>query len=528
VRPAVTEADVDERDLAGILAPRDDVVAERAVGEGSFEAAGGPFRSYRRTVAVVPVTGPGAVGRARVRQSVEFRLAIPYFGFLFALPARAELRRLGPRPGGRLPWWHPPDRLDQRAAGVVGALALLSVLIGYLGTLLTETITYAAAEFHADRGAQGLALAAVRADVLISLVVVALADRRGRRSVLVAASILGCIATALGALVPSLGLLAASQVVARGFVTAAAVILTILIAEEMPAGSRAYAVSLLAMAAALGSGLAVMSLNLAALGVRAWRLLFALALVGLPVVHSLGRRLPESRRFARAAPGARRRPYSATSRRRLVLLAVSGLLFNLFVTPASQFQNDFLRTERHFSPGRVSLFTIATNTPGGIGVVVGGRLADVRGRRLVGSLALVGGIGATVVMYFASGWPMWAWSLSGALVGAAVIPALGVYGPELFPTAHRGSANGVITGAGRIGSVVGLVVTGWLSASSAFGHLGPVLAILALGPLALAVLVLLAYPETARRELEELNPEDAPPDLPPSDPPPSGGGILSN
>jgi hypothetical protein len=32
---------------------------------------------------------------------------------------------------------------------------------------------------------------------------------------------------------------------------------------------------------------------------------------------------------------------------------------------------------------------------------------------------------------------------------------------------------------------------------------------MALGPLALAVLILVAYPETAGRELEELNPEDA-------------------
>jgi hypothetical protein len=32
---------------------------------------------------------------------------------------------------------------------------------------------------------------------------------------------------------------------------------------------------------------------------------------------------------------------------------------------------------------------------------------------------------------------------------------------------------------------------------------------LALGPLLVAALVLIAYPETARRELEELNPEDA-------------------
>jgi MFS family permease len=482
------------------------------MGDGVFEAESGPVRSYRRTVTVAP----GAEGRAHVRQEVELRLALPYFGFLVALPVRRQLRRLAPSRRA-MPWWHPPDRLDARAAGVLGSLALLSIVIGYLGTLLTETITYAAAEFHAGRAAQGFALAAVRGDIVLSVVLVGRADRRGRRPVLVGTALAACGCTAVGALAPSLALLAASQVVARGFVTAAAIVLTVMAAEEIPAGSRAYAVSVLAMAAALGSGLAVASINVTALDQRAWRLLFAAALLGVPVARSVGRRLPESRRFlAGTAPGGERRTEAeratarSSHRGRLLLLAVSALLFNVFVAPAAEFQNEFLRTERHFSPGRISLFTIATNTPAGIGVVAGGRLADVRGRRLVGAVGLAGGVGATVAMYLASGWPLWAWSLAGAVVGAAVIPALGVYGPELFPTARRGRANGIITGMGRVGSVVGLLAAGLLSSSSGFGRVGPTLAILALAPVVLALLILVAYPETAGRELEELNPEDAP------------------
>jgi hypothetical protein len=40
------------------------------------------------------------------------------------------------------------------------------------------------------------------------------------------------------------------------------------------------------------------------------------------------------------------------------------------------------------------------------------------------------------------------------------------------------------------------------------GGLGDVLLPLTLGPLVVAALVLIAYPETAKRELEDLNPED--------------------
>jgi hypothetical protein len=50
--------------------------------------------------------------------------------------------------------------------------------------------------------------------------------------------------------------------------------------------------------------------------------------------------------------------------------------------------------------------------------------------------------------------------------------------------------------------------------------LGKALAVLAIGPLALAILVLRWFPETAHVELETLNPDDAAP-LPASTPSPS-------
>src|SRR3546814_8754567 len=86
------------------------------------------------------------------------------------------------------------------------------------------------------------------------------------------------------------------------------------------------------------------------------------------------------------------------------------------------------------------MFSILTNTPGGIGVLIGGRLADTRGRRVVGAIGIAGGVGLTVAMVLASGWSMWGLSLLGAVIGAVTIPPLGVYGPELFPTSLRGRA----------------------------------------------------------------------------------------
>jgi predicted MFS family arabinose efflux permease len=255
------------------------------------------------------------------------------------------------------------------------------------------------------------------------------------------------------------------------------------------------------MAGALGGGLCVLLLPLADIGQGGWRALFVIALVGLLPLRSIGRHLPESRRF--------RVPHAdvamAGHGNRLWLLAGSAFLLAIFFTPASQFTNEFLRDDRGFNGARIALFTVLTSIPGGIGIVVGGRLAE-RGRRGVGAVATVVGVGATVAMFVTRGWPLWAWSAFGSVIGSATIPALGVYGPELFPTSLRGKANAILGVAGRVGSVIGLVVVGLVSNAHGFG---PALGIVAVGPAILAVLILVAYPETAHRVLEDLNPEDA-------------------
>jgi MFS family permease len=102
---------------------------------------------------------------------------------------------------------------------------------------------------------------------------------------------------------------------------------------------------------------------------------------------------------------------------------------------------------------------------------------------------------------------MWVAGCAAAAAGAAVIPALQVYGPELFATDRRSTANGMVLGAGRAGSVIGLLAVGAISQST--GHFAPAFALMAIGPLALVILIGVAFPETAHRSLEELNPEDA-------------------
>jgi MFS family permease len=154
----------------------------------------------------------------------------------------------------------------------------------------------------------------------------------------------------------------------------------------------------------------------------------------------------------------------------------------------------------------ISLFVVITSTPASIGIVVGGRVADTRGRRVVGAVAAAVGAALIALSFVVAGPAMWVTALLGGIVAAAMVPALAVYGPELFPTSLRGRANGIVSMTAMGGSVIGLVAAGRLEES--LGSFGRTMSLLAVAPVLMALLVLLFFPETARRELEEINPED--------------------
>jgi predicted MFS family arabinose efflux permease len=201
---------------------------------------------------------------------------------------------------------------------------------------------------------------------------------------------------------------------------------------------------------------------------------------------------------------AAHRPVAKLQLSRLLALGLALVMLNAFVTPISQLQNEFLRDARGFSAARVSLFLIVTGALGGVGVVVGGRLADQRSRHLVGTIGLLGIAAGNVMMYSTRGWPMWVGSTIGSAIGALCVPALGVLNPELFPTSRRGAASGVLNIGGVIGAAVGLLVAHRLIDTAGYGR---TIALLAVGPL-IVILLLRLLPETARLTLEELNPGD--------------------
>jgi MFS family permease len=506
VRHTTTVATCSPEAAARLDTPRDDVVRERPDGPGRYVLDHGPFAAYERKVTLGPPRdgdghGDGDDGGpVTVTQHFSWRLA-PGAWPLAVNPLMARALR-APRPDGRLPWWYPPDRPDRQGATVLGLLASLSIVVGYHGTLLGQSMTFAADEFGSSTTAQGAALSWARVGGFLVLILGAAADRHGRRKLLLVSLLLCIGATVAGAFAPNLAVLASTQAVNRGAWAGASLLLAVVVAEEMPKGARAYAAGLLSMSTALGAGMALWFLPVADAGPRAWRLLYLVPLLFLPIVARYGRMLPESRRYVRPHTDVSLKGHGG----RLALLATAAFLLNVFVAPQTQFRNEFLRDERGLSAAAVSLFALATATPAGIGIVVGGKLADTRGRKVVASVSAAAGMALLAASFSLAGAWMWVAATLGGIVVAPLDPIVRVYGPELFPTSLRARAAGLAGMIAMAGSIVGLLSAGVLR--DALGSFGRTMGLLALAPLLVAVLVALRFPETAKRELEDINPED--------------------
>lgn len=485
-----------------LLEPHLDVVAEDSVDgdpnteDGTlarFVQRHGPFTHYERTV----VRSGGVITEA-----TEFDLHIPWFGWVFRwLFGRFIHRRA---PGSRpQPWWAPPSRISEHEASLLGLLAAASMLAAFVNTLFTQTLTYSADEFNISTTGQGLGAAVVRWGIIIAIPISISADRIGRRRVMVAVGFLAPLVASLGAIAPNFASLVGTQAIGRPLALTLDLLIIVTAAEEMPRDARAFAVSILAMASGLGAGVAVAALPFAGLAIWGWRLVFAIALVWLIVAFDMRRSLPETRRFIAAIEHPHK---SSIQFNRIALITSVAFIGNLFVATASIFQNEYLKDVRGFPAWQIALFTTVTAAPASLGLIVGGRLADARGRRLLAASMIPLGTALLVTSFAVAGVGMWVSAAFGGILVALAYPAMAVYRAELFPTQRRGRAASIITAASLMGGSIGLIAGGvMVDHGLSYGNM---MSILAIGPLLVGFIVLVSYPETAHRELEELNPQD--------------------
>ena len=464
---------------------------------------------------MLPVAADAILLAQDGRHRVSYRIPIPYFGFLWApwVAQRARQVERAADAGDSLPddtpWWAPPEPISARASETLAALCLISLLWSYGGgtlSLLSLTLPYAADVYSVDNSELATGLAVARAGVLLALVFGPLADRFGRRRLVIGAAVVHCVVAAGLGLAPSFETYIGGHVVLRCIDTVLGIAIAVLVAEIVSAGSRAVALSLVGLAAGGGIVLAVMSLPLASAGRGGFAAVYLLQLLAIPAILHAVRHVGESDRFLRHAdePHRYRDVLAGIYRRRLVIIGAATFLAAAFTAPTLEFTTRYLNDEHGFSSFGIVVFLAVTGLPSFPMLILGGRLADMTSRKGVG-IPLVGASAlAYAGFYLASGWLIWPLALAGAMLGSAGGAALAPYASELFATRIRSEAQTLTLVMGVTGSAAGLAVVGLLS--DPLG-LGPSIALLALLPLAGLAIVATGFPETARRELEETSGE---------------------
>jgi MFS transporter, putative metabolite:H+ symporter len=407
----------------------------------------------------------------------------------------------------------PPEPLDKASRAALFVLAIVAVGTSFQGSIPSASLTYAAREWGNSTAEQTRALAVIRADIVVAVVLLRLADRYGRQRLLQVTASIGPVLTAICAFSPNLTTFTVVQVFARSFVTATAVLIAVLAVEGLRSHNRTWASGVLVIAGAIGSALAVGSVAFADRGPTAWRWLFALPLISILAVPLLVCRLPESQPFLRH----RRRTDSSKAesisawtrarahRRRLIPLCLFLGLLAFENAPSRQLQNEYLRLDRGYSSQAVALFSVLSNAPGVVGLIVGSLIGHRVSHKRMLALAIFGFAACDAGMFLSHGPFVWIWSMAGALLGAASLPILAILVAELFPTSFRSTANGITLVASRIAGAAGLLAVGLATRSWTRGTSLAATSVLAIA----AVFVLPLLPETGGRDLDALNPEDA-------------------
>ena len=490
---------VDRRGLEGLRRARTDLLVERADGEDAWTVETGPVRSYRREVDVVPLTDDGE--RFTVTERIDYKLALPLWWPYIWLQFRGALADRNRTPRRR--WWWPSEVVQAETALLISHLGTIGMMAGYMGVLIGQTITFAANDFGVDDDGQANTLASVRVGVLLSMLLLGRADRRGRRPLVLGFALAAILFSALGSLATDMFTLAASQTVARGLTTGLLTLITLGSTEEVPASSRALSISFMTLTTGFGAALVIWVLPIADLAPGAWRIIYLFPLAFLPLLWWISRQLPETTRYL----AARRHDSPApVNWRRFALIAGAAFLGAVYLSPASQLRNEFLRGDLGYSATDVSTFQLLVSLPATVAIPIGGMVADRFGRRWWGAGTLALSVIFSALSYQTSGWLLWLTGGLGVSLAAAALPALRGYQTELFPTRARGRVGGLIDVISVAGSALGLVVVGQLSVR--WNDLGSSIGVMVVFPLMVAVLIVVAFPETADRELEDFNPQD--------------------
>jgi MFS family permease len=341
--------------------------------------------------------------------------------------------------------------------GQFGATSALGDVAKSFGTLGSQSTFTARAGLSGSTLSLGLDL--LRLASLGALPLASFADRAGRRTVLFACAGIGLLVTASASLSPGYWWFVAIFALARPLLSAASALAAVMTTELTTAARRVTALAIVTAGSAVGAGLSAVVHGIVR-GPDAFRILFATAVLPAVLAFVLVRRLPESRGRARSAVVPRLGTVPREMWGRLGIVMGVTAAIGAISGPANGFA--FVYGERilKLSPGFVSTVVVLSAVPGLIGLLVGRRIADRRGRRLALAVGVFAFGAASVLAYSGGSDAFVAGYIVGVFAGGIFGPPAAAVATESFPAAERATAGGWIVVASVIGALAGLSVFG--------------------------------------------------------------------
>ena len=393
--------------------------------------------------------------------------------------------------------------LPRYAFLLFGLLIVATSFEGFDTKLASFLLPQLGGEFGVAQDELGFVLSWIQLGTIAAFFVVRLADRFGRKPVLVASVAGYGVLTFATFFARDLTLYTTLQSGARLLMVTQLAVAYIMLSEEIPGDLRGRANALLGASASVGAVLPALflaPLEDSSLGWRGLFLLGSLPILMVPIFLAKVRETPafQAGRHETVDTDLRgqfRRLFSARLRRRSIAVSCLWFTLNFWAAAVTFFFTYYVFTERGWTADDIQLVVPATVPFAAAGYLTAGWLMDRLGRRPAAILFLALAMGAAITCYQVSNW--WAiagcWALIQGLQG--VWPVVQTLTAEIFPTEVRAAGTGLTANLiGKWGMVVGPPVTGGLAV--VMDSTGDAVTVLALTNLVAIALVVFAIPET--------------------------------
>jgi predicted MFS family arabinose efflux permease len=352
----------------------------------------------------------------------------------------------------------------------------------------------------------GKVIGAARLGALPAIFLALLADRIGRRRLLMVTLLGLSIATGATGFARSTEEFIALQFCARGFATAEEIIAVIYVIEMLPTRHRGWGVGFLAAMGGLGAGAASLLYALVEFLPGGWRALYVIAAFPILYLAWLRRLLPESALFDRYVKRDAVHSFwqpvleiARHHRRAMIAIALIAATFWFQLSAIINFMSKYLQETHHFEPQEVSLLYIVAGSVAIFGNAAAGRISDHIGRRPTLVAALLVYCVAIIAFYNTGGLllPL-AW-IAALFSFFAVDVMVNAISGESFPTRCRSTASSLRSVSAMFAAVAGLAIEGTLF--NTLGSHAAALSLLCLSSLLAIPVVILMLRETSDAEL---------------------------